>query len=49
MFIYKELYCRYGCIEIIVYDRGPEFVNAAVTELNASFKVNMRMIRAGRP
>ena len=48
-FIYQQIYCRYlSPGECIVYDRG-EFCNKVVDILNKEYKVNVRVISAGRP
>ena len=33
----------------MIYDRGPEFCNQVVQEMNRLFGVEMRIISAGRP
>ena len=48
--LYQQVYCRYLCPgEAIVHDRGPEFCNQIVRDLQEHFGVNIRVISAGKP
>ena len=48
--LYQQIYCRYLCPgEAIVHDRGPEFCNQIVRDLQEHFGVNIRVISAGKP
>ena len=49
LFLYQEIFCRWQAPgECIVYDRG-EFCNNIVKALKDHFKVETRIISAGRP
>ena len=48
--MYQQIYCRYLCPgEAIVHDRGPEFCNRVVRDLQENFGVKVRVISAGKP
>ena len=48
--MYQQIYCRYLCPgEAIVHDRGPEFCNRIVQDLQDHFGVKVRVISAGKP
>ena len=49
LFLYQEIFCRWQAPgECIIYDRG-EFCNNIVETLKENFKVETRVISAGRP
>ena len=48
--IWTCIYCRYlSPGECIVHDRGTEFCNEVSRQLHAAWKVDIRVISAGKP
>jgi hypothetical protein len=42
-FLFSEIHCRYGAIEELVSDRGTEFKNAVVIELQELLQIKRKI------
>ena len=48
-FLFSEIYCRYGSIEELVSDRGTEFINAIVIELQELLQIKSKVTTPYHP